>query len=159
MVDGMNRGVEAIERIVRRLLGYYSAGPVDYLALYPGRVVSQSGSKVDVQLDTDRIPSPSNVPLRLGVPGATANLNVAGGVRVLVGWDGGDPQKPYAHLFDQSAATLELNLAATTKIVINSIDVACGPVGTLPVLVQTLAFDSMGVPVSQAGCTNALKAG
>lgn len=155
----MNRGTEALERIIRRVLGYASAGPVDYLALYPGRVVSQAGSKVDVQLDTDRIPSPSNVPLRLGIPGATVDLNVGGGVRVLVGWDGGDPQKPYAHLFDQSAATLQLNLAASTKIVINSIDVACGPVGSVPVLVQG-SIDSMGVAVTQlAGCTNALKAG
>lgn len=116
-----SRGVEALVSIVRSALGHLVAGPVDLLALYPGRVVAQSADKtrVDVQLDTDRIPSPSNIPLRLGIPGASVTLNLAGNVRVLVGWEGGDSTKPYAQLFEPSAATLNLNLSATTQVAIN----------------------------------------
>lgn len=179
-----SRGLASLSDIVRSLLGYRVAGPVDYLALYPGRVAAQSADKtrVDVVLDSDRIPSPSNIPLRLGIPGTTTQINTASTVRVLVGWEGGNPAKPYAVLFDPGAATLQLNVSASTLIAINGgasltldatlitisgdpivdingTSITCGPVGSIPVLVQG-SFDSMGVPVQQLpACTNALKAG
>lgn len=83
----------------------------DYLALYPGKIVKQNGNKVDVQLDAgDRIASPSGIPLRLGIPGATAK--VSPGARCLVGWDNGDPRYPFAALWDAGATTLELTVEA-----------------------------------------------
>ena len=102
-----SRGVKGFADIVRGLFGYYVAGPVDYLALYPGKVVAQSADKTrcDVQLDSERMPSPSNVPLRVGLPGTVTTLDLSSPVRVLVGWECGDPSKPYAHLWESSSPT------------------------------------------------------
>jgi hypothetical protein len=118
MVDSMtqSRGLQSFADIVRGLLGYRVAGPVDFLALYPGKVVSQSADKtrVDVQLDRTEIPSPSNIPLRMGIPGTTVTLNLSQTVRVLVGWEGGDPAKPFALLFDTGIGTTRIDIDATT---------------------------------------------
>lgn len=75
---------------------------IDYGRHYPARVIAQSGGTVDVQPDQvagkDLLPDMAGVPLLLGLPGASVT-HVAGG-RVLVGWLGGDPSKPYALGFD-----------------------------------------------------------
>lgn len=43
----------------------------------------------------------SRVPIRHGLPGVTVKVVV--GARCLLGYEGGDPQKPYAHLWDPTA--------------------------------------------------------
>jgi hypothetical protein len=84
---------DAIARLVR------SATPgIDYRARYWARVVSQQGATIDVQPETAGLGDMAGVPLLLGLPGAAVN-KVTGG-RVLIGWAGADPSKPYAEAFD-----------------------------------------------------------
>jgi hypothetical protein len=107
---------EAFDACVR------SAVPgVDYMALYRARVVSQHAStgKLDVEPDDARLPTMSNLRLKLGLPGASVKLALEPGdppVHVLVGWEGGDPGKPYATIFETGATVVKLVLAGTTVI-------------------------------------------
>lgn len=71
--------------------------------LYPGRVVSQSGDVVEVTLDDASMVVPP-VPLRVGLPGW--QIKVAPGARVMVGFEGGDPARPFAALWEPGNATL-----------------------------------------------------
>jgi hypothetical protein len=74
---------------------------IDYQARYFARVDAQrSATRVDVTPEDPRMPKMANVLLMTGTPGAGALFNAAG-ARVLVGWSGGDPEKPYAEAFDQ----------------------------------------------------------
>lgn len=86
---------------------------IDYFALYVAEVVSQSadGSTVDVQPNDRRLPGMSKVPLRFGLPGIVAKF--APGAYVLVGWDGGDPSKPYAGLWGGGETVTQLQLGGT----------------------------------------------
>lgn len=70
---------------------------VDYHALYPASVVSQDGAggPLDLRPDTEALPPPQAVPLRV-VNGV--KLTLPAGTRVLLGYEGGDPSKPYATL-------------------------------------------------------------
>lgn len=98
-LDGIK---EHLARFVRSTME-----PLDYLAMYPGRIAAQEASapyRVDVQPDDTRLPGLQKVPLRLGIPQATAQ--VALGSRVLIGFDNGDPAKPYAAAWDVSTLTL-----------------------------------------------------
>lgn len=83
---------------------------IDYYALYRAKVVSQNGQKVDVAPDDPRIPGLKNVPLRHGMPGLEAT--VAPGCYLLLGWDGGDPSKCYATLWDGGESVSKLVLKA-----------------------------------------------
>lgn len=74
---------------------------IDYLALYPARVVSQSGQAVDLRPDDPRFPALEAVPLNLGLPGV--EVDVEPGARVLLGFAGGDPSKPRATLWESGA--------------------------------------------------------
>jgi hypothetical protein len=93
-----------LDRVLRR---------VDRTALYPARVVQQSGDgTLEVQIDDQRWPSLTKVPIRPFVPGAT--VKVAAGARVHIGWEEGDPRKPYAALWD-SGELQELQIDTQTK--------------------------------------------
>lgn len=91
---------------------------IDYYGKYEAKVVSQSADKatVDLQPTDSRLSGLQHVPLRHGVPGMT--VQVQPDSYVLLGWDGGDPQKPYAALWKGDASAIQLNLKATT-IVLN----------------------------------------
>ncbi len=52
----------------------------------------------------------SKIPLKLGIPGAT--VKVAGGTGIMVGWENGDPQRPYACDWDKGAPTIVLSFVA-----------------------------------------------
>lgn len=82
---------------------------VDYLGVYRGRVVSQSGDVVDVMMDDPRIPNMSQVPIQIGLPGATVSF--AAGARMLIGFENGDPAKPIALLWDAGTATTVARLS------------------------------------------------
>jgi hypothetical protein len=75
---------------------------VDYGRMYPATIVSQSGGTVDVQPDLiggrALLADMAGVPLWLGLPGASVDGTIGG--RVLVGWQGGDPARPFAAPFD-----------------------------------------------------------
>lgn len=73
----------------------------DHLALYPCTVASQADDgSLDLQPDDTVVRGSgfSGVPLKHGLPGWTAS--VPGGTRVLLGWEGGDPSRPYAALWN-----------------------------------------------------------
>lgn len=92
---------EHLARFVRSTID-----PLDYLAMYPARIAAQQAVApylVDVQPDDKRLPGLQGVPLRLGIPEATAQ--VALGSRVLVGFENGDPAKPYAAAWDAASLT------------------------------------------------------
>lgn len=83
---------------------------VDLLGMYRAKVVAQSSDmlSLDVQPDDTRIPGMSGIPLRL-TPGL--RCKVAAGKFVLVGWDGGDPSKPYATpAWDAAGTTVEIHV-------------------------------------------------
>lgn len=68
---------------------------LDYLALYPATVHSQDGDgNLQVFPDDQRIPGIVGVPIRRPFPGS--EVSVSSGARVLLGFEGGDPSKPYA---------------------------------------------------------------
>lgn len=102
--DRVKRGLFALIRGARP--------SVDYHALYRAEVLVQSQDRatVDVRPDDPRLPPMARVPLKLGIPGVTAQI--APGAGVVVGWENGDPSQPRAHLFDKGAAVIVLSISA-----------------------------------------------
>ncbi len=97
--DPANRLLAAFEGIVAR-----ATRRLDYLALRPGRVIAQSGDggPLDIELDDPRFTIPRGITYRT-LPGVA--LTVPVGSRVLVGFEGGDPSKPYASLWELGDVT------------------------------------------------------
>lgn len=87
---------------------------VDYHALYPAKVVSQSGTTVDVVVDDARFGSITKVPIRTFAPDVV--VTVSPNARVLIGFEGGSPQAPYASLW-QSGAIVSVAIAGDTDAV------------------------------------------
>jgi hypothetical protein len=90
-----------VDQVIRRALRR-----VDYLAFYPCRVVSQSGQLLDLIPDDTRLPSISGVSIRHGVPGLS--VAVPTGTRVLLGFDGGDPSRPFAALWERGGTATQI---------------------------------------------------
>lgn len=112
---------ENFDRLKGSLAGFVKTvmNRVDYLALYPGKVVLQNGDgTLQVQPDDARLPrAMDNLAIRYGLPGAT--VQVSGGTRVLVGFSNGRPDQPFAALWDPVGTVTQLNLTANA-ITINS---------------------------------------
>jgi len=105
--------LDAFKAAVRAVIGYR----LDYSALYPATVVAHGGGPtLQVLPDSDRIKGLGlgNVPLRYGLPGATAVLPP--GTRCLVGFASQDPKQPYVSLWDEGGAPLTVVIAAATSI-------------------------------------------
>lgn len=97
---------------------------IDYLALYPAKVIAQRGDgSLDVVPDDGRFAGLSGVPVRYGIPGVTAT--VAPGARVLIGFAGGDPSRPIAE-FWESATLISLSFAGGVQPIARVGD-AAGP--------------------------------
>lgn len=94
---------------LRRLVTAFVGRRLDHLALYPARVVQQrDDGTLDLQPESDAVPSCQGVPIRHGLPGVT--VTVAAGERVLLGYEGGDPSRPYAALWTAgSVTTIKIN--------------------------------------------------
>lgn len=107
--------LDKLKSSIASVVRVFGAARLDFFAFYPAKVVSQSGNELDLQPDDSRIPGMAGVPMRLGIPGVTAT--VAPGSRVLLGWAGGDPQRPVATLWESSSVSA-LNINAT-QIVLN----------------------------------------
>lgn len=103
------------DRIKQPLMSFIKSAfsRIDYYAFYKCKVVSQSadGTKVDLVPEDSRIPNLSSIPLRLGLPGAVSKF--VPGAFVMLGWEGGDPRKPYAEAFNGGETVLELTLKGT----------------------------------------------
>lgn len=89
---------------------------IDYLAHYRARVLKQHANlrRIDIQPDDRRLPVMANIPLRIGVPGVDVTL--APGHLILVGWENGRPDHPYASLWEpgeQGTKPLKVTLHAS----------------------------------------------
>jgi hypothetical protein len=73
---------------------------IDYQAHYRAKVLKQASNhrRVDVQPVLDKLPAMANIPLRVGVPGLEVVL--LPGDFVLVGFENGQPDLPYATLWE-----------------------------------------------------------
>ena len=101
-----------IAALVRRLTSH-----VDYYAQYPAQVIVQAADgTLDVQPEDPRVPPMQGVPIRYGLPGVT--VKVAPGGRVLLGFEGGNPQRPIVTLWDFASVT-EITVTATGTVNIN----------------------------------------
>jgi len=78
---------------------------IDYMALYRARVLRQSVNRhrLDVRPEDPRLPPMADVPLKLGVPGVEATIPP--GHFVIVGWENGRPNRPYATLWNSGEGT------------------------------------------------------
>src|SRR5690606_20459620 len=103
---------QTIARIARTATG------CDYLAAYRARVVAQNADDtLEVELEDKRMPGMSHVPIRTFAPGIT--LRVKAGARVLIEFEGGDPQRPIATLFE-SGDIRELVIRAVERIEVSA---------------------------------------
>ena len=102
-----------LDRIKRSLASFIDAimSRVDYHAMYPAKVVSQSGTTVDVVVDDARFGSITKVPLRTFAPDVV--ITVSPNARVLIGFENGKPSEPYAALW-QSGAIVSVAIAGDT---------------------------------------------
>lgn len=105
-LDRIRAGLGAF---INGLLGRSPSSPArwDYLALYPATVSKQAADgSLDLLPDDPVVRGAgfSGVRLKTGVPGLRAT--VPGGTRVLLGWEGGDPSRPYAATWEHGAVTL-----------------------------------------------------
>lgn len=88
----------------RRLVTAFVGRRMDHLALYPCRVVQQrADGTLDLEPESSTVPSCQGVPIRHGLPGVT--VEVAAGERVLLGYEGGDPSRPFAALWTAGSVT------------------------------------------------------
>src|SRR6185437_826827 len=115
-VDDVDRIKKSLGSVIRRAAA--RADRIDYGRMYPATIVSQSGASVDMQPDQVAgkalLPDMAGVPLLLALPGAS--VDGAQGDRVLIGWLGGDPSKPFAVAFDPNAIAKQVVLDALVQI-------------------------------------------
>ncbi len=107
---GNERGIrESIAAIVRQEMA-----SIDYFTLYDAKIVSQSAdlTTVDIQPGDPRLPGMSKVPLRMGLPGASAQVTPGGFIRL--GWDRGNPSMPYAALWQGGESPIKVILKGAT---------------------------------------------
>jgi hypothetical protein len=108
---------------------------IDRLALYRAevKVASNDGKTVDVAPEDKRVEPHQGVPLRTGIPGATAVVQP--GAIVLLGWEAGDPSRPYAVPSWENGATV-------TKLVLKAQTVYLGDEAGAEPLVRKSDFDN-----------------
>ena len=120
-----------MDRIKRALADFVDAimSRVDYHALYPAKVVSQSGMLVDVVVDDTRFGSLTKVPIRTFAPDVV--VTVSPNARVLIGFENGKPDQPYASLW-QSGAIVSVAIAGDTDAasLASKVDALFGAIAT-----------------------------
>jgi hypothetical protein len=115
---------DRLKGALRALVRHWQA-PLDRFALYPAEVVAQEpqGGALSVRPFDERMPPISGVKIRHGIPGV--NVEVEPGARVLVGFEAGDPELPYASLWEEGSLK-RLYIEATGQVVIQCPDVLLG---------------------------------
>ncbi len=108
-IDRLNA---AFGSLLNLFLGRDAVKQVDACARYWGVVAKVSGAKIDVTLDTTDIPSPSGVPLYLGIP--SSSVSDIEGMRVLVGFRNGDLSQPFVDDFEQAMGNAIINIGQTS---------------------------------------------
>jgi len=115
----LDRFKSAIADVIEAMVG----SRLDYLARYPARVVAQNGNRVDLKPDDQRVPGVAGVPISVGIPGTT--VEVVPGARVLLAFEGGDPTKPIAEIWEHGTPFV-LAFDAMTEVVIDAPQVKLG---------------------------------
>lgn len=115
--------------LIRKVLGLPEddGAPPDLvrLGLYRARVdaCASDGSTLDVTPEDKRISPEKNVPVRVGIPGAVAVVQA--GAIVLLGWERGDPGRPYCVPSWERGATLSsLSIGSSADAVATKQDLA-----------------------------------
>jgi hypothetical protein len=117
--SGEDRVRGAFARLTNKVLP-----DIDYSKPYRAKVVSQNGDGSLELLPLDaKLPPLSRVPIRYGIPGLSAK--VAPGCTCLVAFDGGDPSRPTASLFD-AGSLLEVEVTAALSAKITSLLIGLG---------------------------------
>lgn len=103
MSDARSRILDGLARLVAHL-----TRRVDHLALYPCAVVAQrADGTLDLRAEDERLGSPASIPYRT-LRGLS--VTVPAGARVLLGFEGGDPARPVALLWELGdVTTLRVN--------------------------------------------------
>lgn len=91
-----------------RLIGAFKAAVdaltsrVDYHAMYPCTVVAQDGNELELLPDDAKVRGfgVGSVPIKPGAPGY--EFEVPEGARVLLGFEAGDPSRPYCSLWESA---------------------------------------------------------
>lgn len=109
----LDRFAAAIQDVINALIGR----KLDALALYPARVVQQTGNFVEVVADDARLPGMPPLPIYSGTPGVTAE--VPEGTRVLIGFTSGDLSKPFVAMWESISPKPE-------KVVVDADEIKLG---------------------------------
>lgn len=138
-------GRDALEAFIRWVMR-----DTTYLGTYICTVMGQVGQSLELKPDSDKLAGLSGlsqVPIRHGVPGMSAQ--VPPGTRVLLAFEDGDPQKPYAALWDGVA--IEVSFAGGQQPVARLGDMITLTVATSPVgPVTGVGIISAGNPLVKA---------
>jgi hypothetical protein len=105
---------ERFRRAVLAALGWdRQPPPVDFMVIYPAKVTvaAGDGSTVDIEPLDNRIGRHQGVPVRTCLPGCTVVVKAE--TILGLGWEQGDPSKPYAAPIYQSAGGI-------TKVVVKA---------------------------------------
>lgn len=135
--------------------------PTDYHALYATKVVGQNADgTLELAPAGTRMPPVSRVPVRYGTPATLATVEV--GASVLLGFEDGDPGRPYAALWGVSICkrckiaceTLDLhgdtvNLGPSASLgVARKTDTVHSPGGTACIITLTAPVPAPGFVVA-----------
>lgn len=102
---------------------------MDYFARYSGTIVKQSGSNsFDFEPDAASVPGHAGIPVRLGVPGVTVQLNLGMKPRCLLGWVSGDPEKPFLDLWETPGLS-SITVDPAANVNLGAASAAVGRVG------------------------------
>jgi hypothetical protein len=122
-----------------------------YLALYRAKLVAQSADlgRVDVVPEDDDglLPPMSNIPLRHGLPGASVQLTP--GASLLVGWENGKPNRPFAALWagprikGERDGNIGEGGGQVQSIILNALLIAFGGANLVPVVNGVLTGESI----------------
>jgi len=101
--------LSTLGEMLRRLVRFFTRDD-RYRAAYFGSVIAQNDDgTLDIKLETVTVPSPTQVPIRYGIPGISATVKP--GARVAVTYEDGDSRRPVATVWD-AAEVEELNVTA-----------------------------------------------
>ena len=108
---------------------------VPYRYLYRAQVIGQSASnldQVDARPDDPTVPEMAGVPLRHGIPGV--QVQVRAGCHVVVGWANGEPNAPFAALWEPGASVV--------KVIVNGDSIKLGDSSATQHVMHGEAFTS-----------------
>lgn len=107
--------IDDVSKVVAGVLRRSRA--IDFGALYGGTVLFSDGDRATVQPDDERL-GPTLAHCRVRRPDGMTTLPLSdGGVRCLIGWEGGDPSKRYCLVgWDGSGTVSQVKVQTSTQV-------------------------------------------